>query len=40
MTKFELEYKKYELKPQIHQLPNTFKFKTEEVFENEETADS
>ena len=33
MTSFELDYRKYERKQQIHQLYNTFKFTTEEVFE-------
>ena len=40
MTTFELGCRKFELKPQRHQLPNIFQFKIEQVFETLETKDS
>ena len=39
MTKYELEYRKFERKPQIHQLYNIFQFTIEEVFEVIEAED-
>ena len=37
MTLFELEYKTFDHKPQIHQLNNSVSFTMEEVFETLET---
>ena len=37
MTLFDIEYRKFEHKPQIHQLNDKFSFKMEELFETLET---
>ena len=34
MTTFELDYTRFEQKPQRHQLSTTFQFEIEELFEN------
>ena len=38
MTLFELKYRKFENKPLIYQLKNTFTFTTEKIFETQATS--